>query len=262
MVSITTALLACVAGFMLYVAIPIAAMAAPVQVRETVGTFYLKLGAKCLKQFTFVRRVLSGYDILPISVDDEQKLLEVTLSGSTLGEDNEYRFADPDNRIGRLFNKPIAIAYEQVPAAVDAELAEWGHWVREKEANSGLMAEGGENARIDPYVEATDSLRLIDPMEFFAVVTNDIDSETIRTAEKKTKKRFEKYNEGVSLEESLQVMMGFAVGAGGVMAMHYVQTKVIGGGSDGPPGSGIVGEEMMSVAPDPTPLLDLVVMLV
>jgi len=137
MVSVTTAVLAVVFGMMLYFMVPVLSNVAPVEIRQTVGTFYLKLGAKCLKQFTFVRRVLSGYDILPISVDDEQKLLQVTLSGSTLGEDTQYRFADPDNRIKRLFNKPVALAFELVPSAIDASMAEWGHWANEKENNEG-----------------------------------------------------------------------------------------------------------------------------
>lgn len=255
MVSITLAILACVGGLLLYVAVPIVSMTAPVQVREKVGTFYLKLGAKTLKQFTFVRRVLSGYDILPISVDDEQKLLEVTLSGSTLGEDNQYRYADPDDRIGRLFNKPISLNFELIPAAVDAELSEWGHWIRQKEANSGLVADGGENVRVDPYVEADDSLRLVDPMDFFAVVSNDIDSETIRTAEKKTKQRFAKYDDGVDMVEMMQMIAGYLVGAGGVMGMHYVQTQLIGGGG----GGGTVVDSVPMVL---SPALDAVVMFV
>lgn len=247
MVSITTAILACVGGLMAYVAIPIVAMTAPVELRKKVGTFYLKLGARSLKQFTFVRRVLSGYDILPISVDDEQKLLEVTLSGSTLGEDNQYRFADPDNRIGHLFNKPVALAYEEVPAAVDAELAEWGHWVREKAERDGLLADGG---KIDPYVQADDGLRLIDPLDFYSVVSNDIDSENIRTAEKKTKQRFQKYNDGVSLEQTLRVLIGFAAGVGGVMCLHYVNNELVSGGGGGPPGSDIIGSPTIQLALD------------
>lgn len=260
MVSAVTAILASVFGFMLYVIIPVGAMAAPVHIREKIGTFYLKLGSKSLKQFTFVRRVLSGYDILPIGVDDEQKLLEVTLSGSTLGEDNQYRFADPDNRIGRLFNKPIALAFELVPAAVDAELSEWGHYIDEKAEDHGLIDDEGERTRVDPYVEADSNLRLVDPMDFYSAVTNDVDSENIKTAEKITKKRYEKYGDGIDMAQTLRVLIGFGVGATAIILMHYINTEMMSGGG-GPPGSDIVGNETMMLAPKMTPLLDLVVML-
>lgn len=249
MVSIVTAILSVVFGFMLYTLIPVVSMAAPVAIREKVGTFYLKNGARCLGQFTFVRRVLSGYDILPISVDDEQKLLQVTLSSSTLGEDNEYRFSDPDNRVSRLFSKPVAIAFELVPAAVDAELAEWGQLVKQKEENEGMVATDGGEARVDPYVEADDDLRLVDPLDVYNLVTNDVDSENIKTAEKITKKRYEKYTDGVDLAQTMRVLLGFAVGAGGLMIMHYINNEFIGGGSGGPPGSGIVDSETLFIAP-------------
>lgn len=255
MVSLVTAVLSLTFGLMLYFLVPALANVAPVEVRQTVGTFYLKLGAKSLKQFTFVRRVLSGYDILPISVDDEQKLLQVTLSGSTLGEDNEYRFSDPDNRIGRLFNKPIAIAFERVPAALDAELAEWGHHIAEKEQNEGLVATDGGETRVDPYVEADDTLRLVDPVDVFNLVSNDVDSENIKTAEKITKKRYEKYSSGVDLAQTLRVLMSFAVGAGGVMVMHYINSEMIGDSGGGPPGSGIVDSADLFLMP--TRLLEL-----
>jgi len=262
MVSITTAILACVFGFMLYFLIPVATIAAPVEIRQTVGTFYLKLGSKALKQFTFVRRVLSGYDIIPIDVDDEQKLLEAKLSGSTLGENTNHRFGDPDNRIGRLFSKPVALTDELIPAVVDAELAEWGHWIREKQEHDGLLADGGERARVDPYVEAESALRLVDPRDFHAAVANDIDSERIKTAEKKTKQRFEKYNPGVDIAQTLRVLLGFAVGGGAIIVMHYVNSEFMGsGGPSGPPGSGVI-EESLTVTPDLAPMMDMAVMLV
>jgi len=271
MVSVTTAILACVFGFMLYVMIPVTAMTAPVHIRKKVGTFYLKLGAKCLKQFTFVRRVLSGYDILPISVDDEQKLLQVTLSGSTLSEDSTYRFADPDNRVSRLFGKPVAVAFELVPAAIDAELAEWGYWTRQKEENDGLVkqadagdgmaADGGAETRVDPYVEADSGLRLVDPLDFYSLVTNDVDSENIKTAEKIAKKRYEKYGDGVDLAQTLRVLIGFGVGAAAVIIMHYINNEMMDSSGGGPPGSGIVGKETLTVAVDPATITDAVVML-
>lgn len=260
MVSIVTALIAASAGFMIYLAIPVLVTTAPIHIRQRVGTFYLNLAARCLKQFTFVRRVLSGYDIIPINVDDEQKLLKVTLSSSTLGSDSEYRFADPDNRVLRLFNKPVAAAFELVPAAIDAELSEWGHWVREKKIEEGLnrgdYLEEPEEVEYDPYVEASDGHRLVDPIDVYEIVPNDVDSENIKTGEQITKKRYELYNTGLGMKQTMRIMFGFAAGAGGVMAVQYVNEEVLGGGSGGAP---IVGEETLQLAPM---LADAVVMLI
>jgi len=223
-------------GVLAYIGLPFVVMNAPVPIRKKVGTFYLKNGVKSLKQFTLVRRVLSGYDIKPIQVDDEQKLLQVTLTSSTLGEDTTYRFADPDNRIKRLWNKPVGLNFEKIPAAVDAELSEWGYWAREKQNSEGLIAEDGDSQRVDPYLEVDSRLRLVDPIDAFEIVANDVDAENIKTAEKITEKRYEKYGEGIGLGQTVRAMMAYGVGVGGVMAVQYLNEKVIGGGG----GSGVI----------------------
>lgn len=259
MVSVMTSLVAIIFGMMLYIGLPVAAMSAPVELRKKIGTFYYKMGARALKQFTLVRRVLSGYDVIPITVDDEQKLLKATLSSSTLGEDNEYRYADPDGRVMRLFGKPIAIAYEEVPAAVDAEMSEWGYWTQQKADGEGLWngdvgKEGG--VEVDPYVEVSSNLRLVDPVDVFNLVPNDVDPENIKTTEKLTKDRFSKYGEGVGLKESLRVIISFAVGAGGVIAMRYVEQNMIGesgGGLDS-----VANETLGMVNVDPAVFMDMV----
>jgi len=235
MVSFAWAGIAASLGFLVYILIALLAFVAPITIREQIGHFYLKLGARCLKQFTFVRRVLSGYDVHVIEVDEEQKLLSVTLSSPLLGEDNEYRYQDPDNRILRLFNKPVSINFELVPAAVDAELAEAGHHVREKKTDEGLWDGDHEtnpdDVVVDPFVETSDELRLIDPMDTFNLVSNDVDPEDIKTAEKKTLKRFEKYGASFDAVQFLSGAMGFAVGIGGVMALQFFQQKIIQSGS-------------------------------
>jgi len=224
-------------GILVYILIAMLAFVAPITVREQIGKFYLKLGARCLKQFTFVRRVLSGYDVHVIEVDEEQKLLTVTLSSPLLGDDNEYRYQDPDNRVMRLFNKPVSINFELVPAAVDAELAEAGHHVREKKTDEGLWEgdheENPDDVVVDPCVEMTDEVRLIDPMDVFNLVANDVDPEDIKTAEKKTLKRFEKYGASFDPVQFVSGAMGFAIGIGGVMALQYFQQEIIKGGSSG-----------------------------
>lgn len=237
MVSIVWATVAAMLGILVYIAFPMCAMVLPVELRQKIGTFHFKLAARCLKQFTFVRRVLSGYDIMPIKVDDEQKLLKVTLSSSMTGSDNSYPFKDPDNRIKRLFNKPVALAYEQIPAAVDAELAEHGHWVGEKAREEGLVQgdpyKDPDSVTVDPYYEMDAGLRLIDPVDVFNVVGNDVDPENVKTAENLTKKRFEKYSDGVGMTEMMTGILGFSVGVGAIMVMQYLQQNVISSGGGG-----------------------------
>lgn len=242
-------------GVITYAGIPMLVMSAPIELREAVGRKYHSLAARALKQFVFLRRILSGYDVEPISVDDEQKLLKVTLSSSRLGEDNTYPFTDPDNRIARLYNKPVALAYEAVPAAVDAELAEIGEWTDEKVQQDGGLWHGDlddpESVRYDPWVPMSSGLRLVDPMEVFNIVGNDVDPEMVKTAEKKTQKRFEKYGGGVSPVQLMSGVLGFFAGLGGIILLRYVEQKLLGGGGG---------------APDPTTLpiqlaSDMVVML-
>lgn len=262
MVSIMTAAIAASAGFMIYLAIPVLVMNAGPSLRQRVGTFYFKLAARSLKQFTFVRRVLSGYDVLPISVDNEQKLLQVTLSSSTIGSSDKFRFADPDNRIKRLYNKPVAVAFELVPAAIDATISEWGYWAQEKKNNEGFWSadymKEPDAVEVDPYIEASDDLRLVDPIDAHAIVSNDVDAENIKTAEKKTKKRFEKYKGGIGLAQTMRVAIGFAIGAGGFVGIQYFNEEVMGSG--GGSGGTIVGSEQLMV--DATSLaIDMAVMI-
>lgn len=236
MVSAIWATIAASLGLLVYLLVPVLANFYPVEIRESIGRTYLKLGARCLKQFTFVRRVLSGYDVLPITVDDEKKLLKVTLKSSTLGDDDEYQFKDPDNRIQRLFGKPVALAYEEVPAAIDAELAELGHWVREKQMNSGLWSgdlDDKESVEIDPYVPMSDKLRLVDPIDVFELVSNDVDPENIKTAEKLTEMRYKEYGSDIGMAETVSTIMGFIVGVAGVAGVQYLRNQIMDGGGSG-----------------------------
>lgn len=259
MVSIIWATVSMMAGLMIYIALPMSAMTLPVELRRKIGMAYFKLAARCLKQFTFVRRVLSGYDIYPIKVDDEQKLLKVTLSSSVTGSDNAYPFKDPDNRVKRLLNKPVALAYEKVPAAVDAELAELGYWVGEKGTNEGLIQGDPQkdpgSVTVDPYVEVDDGLRLVDPVDVFNIVPNDVDPENVKTAENLTKKRFEKYGDGVGVTEMMTGILGFSVGAGAIMVMEYINQNIIGNGG----GSGDLPSSPLGLV---QPAIDTVVMLI
>jgi hypothetical protein len=230
MVSLVWVTVAAMSGVMMYLLPPFIAMGLPAPIRVRVGRFYGKLAARCLKQFAIVRRVLSGYDVFPITVDDEQKLLKVTLSSSTFGDSNTYPFKDPDNRIKRLFNKPVAVAYERVPAAVDAELAEVGAALEEKATDEGIIDETGRETTVDPYLTVSPKATLIDPVDVFSLVPNAISPENVKTAEQKTKKRFEKYRSPVGAVQMMTGALGFAMGVGSVVLMWYIQTNFIDGG--------------------------------
>jgi len=255
-VSLTTAALAFMLGIMGYILVPMLASLLPIELRYPVGNFYGSKGARALKQFAIVRRILSGYDVLPIDVDDESKMLRVTLDSSTFGSDTEFRFADPDGRIKRVWNKPMAVCYEAIPAALDAELAEIGYWTREKRVNEGLLRETDGGEVVDPYVRMPDTLRLVDPLDCFELIVNGVDPENIKTTEQLTKKRFEKYGSGIGLKESIRVLLGFFAGAGAVVLIQYINTQLI---TDGGPSAPDVSVGLPALLP--MELIDLVVMI-
>ena len=235
--SIVWVLIAFSLGLLIYLAVPIVAMSAPIKLRKKVGEFYLQMAARALKQFAFVRRVLSGYDVKPISVDDEQKLLKNTLSSNTLGDDEEFRFKDPDNRIKRLYNKPVAMAYEEVPAAIDPELAEIGKATQHKQDNEGLQsgdpADGKAAVTVDPYVTLPSSLQLVDPIDVFNLVPNSVNPENVKTTEQLTKKRFEKYGSRIDAMQLMSGVTGFLLGIGGAVGAAYVRSNLLDGGGGG-----------------------------
>lgn len=240
MVSLLWSTFSLVLGFGVYFLVPFSVMGASVKWRQKVGRPYLKMASRCFKQWTFLRRVLSGYDVIPISVDDEQKLLKAKLGGGTLGDDNEYLFNDPDGRIKRLFNKPVALAYERVPAAIDAELAEIGYWVRQHEINSGIIVDDGSDGStpvVDPYVPMADSLRLVDPIDVFEIVTNDISPENIKTVEALTRERYAEYGPKIGLTETLATLMGFGTAGVAMAIAAYVKQRILRGSGGG--GGGI-----------------------
>lgn len=233
MVDYMTLAIAITSGLGVYlVAIPFTSFFLPPALRKTIGDFYASNAARLLEQFTYVRRVLSGYDILTIDVDAEKKLLEVTLEGTTLPgkADKTFRFSNPDDRIKRLFKKPVALAYEQVPAAIDAELAEVGHWVREKDTEEGL----NQGEKVDPYVPMPDGLHIADPLDAYELIPNSVTPENITTTERLTERRFEKYGTPIGLREGISTAIGFAVGSGVVMFVDYFKKTLLHDSGSGP----------------------------
>lgn len=236
MVSLTTTALAFSLGLFLYVLIPLLGQAYPIKLRKKIGTAYLKWGAIALGQFAFVRRILSGIDILGIDVDDEKKTLNVTLSSSTLSDDNLFSFTDPDNRVKRLFNQPVAATYELVPANMSPELAEIAHWFREHDIEYGKTEEKDGKTIADPWVEVSDGLRIIDPKDILELVPSSVDPENMKTCAELTRQRYARYGSAIDLATTMAVIMGFVAGVGGLTALQYFQQNLLdsSGGASAP----------------------------
>lgn len=241
MVSVIWAMISLSFGFMCYLLVAAAGGMAPVDVQTRIGRFYYSLAMKSFGQVAIVRRLLGSYELLPIGVDDNHKVAEVTLSSGVISDDKKLPFKDPDNRLKRLFAKPLALVVEDIPAAVDAELSEFGYWAREHDISRGILRADGGTKKIDPYFRMSDGLRIVDPLDSLALVPKAIQPENIETAKQLTKKRFEKYAGRFGVVETAGLILGFAVGAGGVAAMQYIRERVLPGGGGGAPGLPDVG---------------------
>jgi hypothetical protein len=207
-----------------------------VEVQRSIGQHYYKQGARSFRQFAFVRRALSGVELKPISVQADRRLAEVTLSSAMVGENHTLPFEDPAGRIGRLYNKPVAIVCEALPAATDPELAELGHWTHHKEMADGL--DDGEI--VDPHIGVSNEVRVSDPMDTLYLAGKSIEPENVKTAFELTRKRFEQYGSQLGMAETLGTLTGFAMGLGGVAGIRYLQNQVLdgaggGGGVTAPP---------------------------
>lgn len=248
-----SAMLALTGGFAVYAVIAAAAMGARPGLRNTIGSHYLKMAMRTLGQAALVRRQM-GYDLLPLEYDDEQKLMTVTLSSSSIpGKSaNKHRFKDPDGRAKRLWQKPFVVTDELIPAALDAEISELGYWLSQKRVEEGLVR--GE--KVDPWLTVKNELRLADPRDALTMVANGVQPERIKTVEQITKKRFEKYGSRVNLEQTLRVVIGFAAGAGMVIGMNYFTTEIMDGSSSvsGP----VISNPVVFI---PTPVMDTMVVM-
>lgn len=234
MVSWTRAGIALSLGYLLYLGLPFAVQSLSIHKRHPVGNWYLRKAVRALKHFAIVRRTLSGYSIYRLGVDDDRDdLLEITLDSSTLGSDKKFRFKDPDSRMKRILSKPLALAYQKVPAAIDAELAELGHAVREKNLQQPMIIKREEEPNVvDMHVPVEDGIHLVDLVDTFELVPNAVDPLNIQTAEEKTKERFN-FGSNVGLKESAGMVMGYIVGAGGTAGIKYLNNNVSGFGGGG-----------------------------
>lgn len=237
MVSLVWVAVAAASGLLVYLVPPVLAASLSDTWRERVGDFYYKQSLRSFERLAFIDRVIGGYELLPIAVDDEQKHAQVTLDSGTISDDKTLPFDDPDGRIGRLFQKPIAVVYEGVPAAIDAELAELAYWVNQKALDEGIEHEvdrpdGRTEAVVDPYIELPDVLRVAAPLDALSLVCKDIEPENIETTKRLTEERFAKYGSRIGMTEML-TFTGFAFGIGAVAFLQYVRQNLLDGGSGG-----------------------------
>jgi hypothetical protein len=232
MVSWMWAVISFSGGLLIYLGVPALGGAMPLQWRVAIGNWYYSMAMRSFQQLALVRRILGGYELLPINIDDEEMSARVTLSSGLLSDDKNLPFKDPLNLVKRLHKKPATLLVEKVPAAIDAELAEIGYWTEQKAIDVGLE----DNGEVDPYVDMSRGLRIADPVDALNVVSKDISPENIKTAKEMTKRRFEKYGNAVGMVEGVATFMGFAVGIGGTLLIWYLKNEsaVTGGGGGQP----------------------------
>jgi hypothetical protein len=257
MVSFVWAAIALSLGVLIYLIPPVLAPMLPVESQQRVGAFYYRMAARSLDKFAFVYRMIGGWDIIKVDVDDERKLAQVTLSSGIISDDKKLPFKDPDNRISRLYNKSMAVVVEDVPAAIDAELSELGHWTHKHDVEHGLF----DGQRVNPYMRVRDGLRAVNPLDSLYLVGSGVEPENVETAKQLTKKRFSEYGSNVGVAETLGTITGFIGGVLGVAGLQYLNQGILdssGGGTSEPTSPVPVGV----IEPAIQPVLDAVVVLV
>jgi len=232
MVSFVWALIAFSLGVLIYLIPPVMAPATGIQTQQRIGDFYYHMSARALDKFAFVYRMIGGWNIIQVDVDDERKLAQVTLSSGMISDDKKLPFKDPDSRISRLYNKSMAVVIEDVPAAVDAELADLGYYAHKHKTERGLW----DGQKVNPWMRVKDGVRAVDPLDVLYLVPNAVEPENVQTAKLLTKKRFEQYGNDVGVAETLGTITGFIVGVLGVAGVMYIKSNMLdgGGGDPGP----------------------------
>lgn len=235
MVSILWGTIFLFVGILGYVMVPLLVGDRHPQLRKRVGDFYLKQSLSAYDDIAIVRREMGGYDIFPISVDNDKKLGQVTLEGGLGRSKKKLQFRDPDDRIASLYGKSIAIVDESVPAATDAELAEIGEMAYRKDHDTGIVrADGG---KVDPYVPVPEGLHVCDPSNTNYLLGKSVEPENIETTVELTKQRFSKYGGNYGVVEAAGLLFAFGAGAVGVVAIEYLRRQLLGSGGSGAPGT-------------------------
>jgi hypothetical protein len=216
-------------GLLTFIAIPAIAPSLSLSVQRRIGDWCYKSCLRAYGQAAVAWRELGGAELKPLNVNDEESLARVVLSSGTLGDDKELPFKDFDDRVGRLYGKSIAIVPERVPLAVDAEIAEVGHWLDERDGRAT------DEHSADPFVPVGDGLRAANPLDALTVAAKGVSPLNIDSAREMTEARFDRYGSGVGAVETAATIMSFAVGAGVAAGLVYLREQVL-GGAGGPPG--------------------------
>jgi hypothetical protein len=252
MVELVWAGIAASTGLLCYLAIPFVATALPIQLRDSVAQYYYGLATRAIGRMVLVKRTIGEYKLMKMQVDDEKAAAKVTLDDSLLGDKKELHFDDPDNRIHRWNNKPVAMIHELVNGAMDLQLAELGHHWRNHKADGKHKSAG----RVNPHFEVDDKNRLVDLDAVMALVVKDSEPSDIGATEDWTRKRYEKYKDSIGGMEVLTTFTGFAVGLGGIILGAYVQSNLLDGtGTTGSPENpiptGMIADSMQWLATGP-----------
>lgn len=229
MVAVTWALIALSGGLLTFLSIGLVASILPAPLRAGVARWQYGLAMRSYGQAVIVWRDLGGPELMSMQVDDEEKVANATLSSGVLSDDKQLPFRDPDNRMYRLQGKSLTIVPETMPAAVDAEVAELGHWHREHRQYNGVESGDG----IDPWVEVGPELRAANPLDAIEIAPNGVAPENINSTREHTKERFSKYGRAIGVAETAGVITGFGAGAFGMLGLQYMRQSLLGPGTGG-----------------------------
>jgi len=235
MVSVSLALVSFLVGFLIPIAVPLLAGAGGIDTRRRVMGTYLGWAETVLGQFAIVWRRLGRPTIKSVSIDDEREVAEVVQSSGTLSDDQKHPFRDELDCKHSLDSKQVNIIPEGIPATIDAQRAEVGHWFDEHVSRGHL--DGGAGDTPDTHLVMSDQPRTVDPHDVQYQLDCDVEAEDIKTTERHTAARFEKYGGKPSLKEGGAMLVAFGVGAGVSMFAVYLRDSVIGSSSSG--GTGV-----------------------
>jgi hypothetical protein len=235
MVAVTWAVISLSLGLLAFAGAALIGAMLPAQLRTGIARWYWSQAMTAFGPAALVWRDLGGPELMSMAVDDEEKVAKATLSSGVLSDDKDLPFRDPDNRMHRLGGQSLAVVPEAIPAVVDAEVAEMGHWHRQHRRGDGLQTEDGVN----PWVDIGGGLRAANPLDAVELTLNGVRPESINSARKHTQERFAKYGRVVGVAETAGVLTGFGAGAFGMLGLQYFRQQLLGGGGGSTPGGGV-----------------------
>lgn len=238
MSAVVGAVLAFSSGLLAFLLVPVLGNSLPTLYQRKIGQWCYGSAMRAYGEIALVWRELGGPELKPLEVDDKEGVARVVLSSGTLGDDKTLAFEDIDRRLHRLHGRPLAVVPETIPVAVDAELAEMGHWF-DRKGSAGEFDAGEE--RVDPYLPMSDKLRAAHPFDVGHLAPASIGPQQIQTAKDMMQAAYDKYGGGVGAVESAATLLAFAGGAGVVAGLFYLRDQIVGGGGAPDIGNSTVG---------------------